>query len=390
MEEMSKYQLFYRVRNIPPSIIAEDRENHAMLRRQLAHGFSERAMRDQEPIIGSYVDLLMRRLREHCIEEDTSSAVVDEKPRTKPKALNMTSWYNWTTFDVIGDLAFGEPFGCLDGAQYHPWVAAINETIRTAAFIQAMKYVGFESVLDMIIKYAMAARKHHNEKTRQKLLRRMELDVERPDLIEGLLKKKDDWVSIAWPLLLCRGRGKITGLGCLDDKGANISAQNISIDRLQQNASTLIIAGSETTATLLSGVTYLLLSNPAALEKLTNEVRSTFKSDEEITLTSVNNLSYMLACLNEALRAYPPVPIGLPRVVPKGGAPIAGHAIPEGTVVAVWQWATYHSEKNFVEPFSYRPERFLRDGEGEGEFKDDKLDALQPFSVGPRNCIGRK
>jgi len=99
--------------------------------------------------------------------------------------------------------------------------------------------------------------------------------------------------------------------------------------RLQANASALIVAGSETTATLLCGVTYLLLTNPGALKKVTEEVRSTFTSDEEITLTSVGGLKYMLACLNEGLRSYPPVPFGLPRIVPRGGATISGMAVPE-------------------------------------------------------------
>lgn len=80
---------------------------------------------------------------------------------------------------------------------------------------------------------------------------------------------------------------------------------------------------------MLSGVTYLLLSNPEALSKVVDEVRSAFKSEEEITLTSVNCLTYMLACLNEALRSYPPVPFGMPRIVPKGGAAIVGEFIPE-------------------------------------------------------------
>ena len=71
---------------------------------------------------------------------------------------------------------------------------------------------------------------------------------------------------------------------------------------LKANASVLIIAGSETTSTLLSGITYLLLRNPEQLERLTDEVRSSFKSDDEITLLSVNKLEYMLACLNEGLR----------------------------------------------------------------------------------------
>lgn len=102
------------------------------------------------------------------------------------------------------------------------------------------------------------------------------------------------------------------------------------MDALAANASLLIVAGSETTATLLAGATYMLLRDPEAMKKLTEEVRSTFKSEEEITLSSVGNLEYMLACLNEAMRLYPPVPIGMPRVVPKGGAKVAGTFVPEG------------------------------------------------------------
>ena len=99
---------------------------------------------------------------------------------------------------------------------------------------------------------------------------------------------------------------------------------------LQANSSSVLIAGSETTATMLSGVTYMLLKNPEALKKVTDEVRTTFTSASEITLTSVNVLTYMLACLNESLRSYPPVPFGMPRQVPPGGAHILGRYIPEG------------------------------------------------------------
>ena len=156
--------------------------------------------------------------------------------------------------------------------------------------------------------------------------------------------------------------------------------------RLQMNTSILIIAGSETTATLLSGLTYLLLTNPDAMKKLAAEIRTTFESEDEITMASAANLPYMHACLNEALRRYPPGASGFPRVVPRGGANIAGTFVPEETVVAVWHYAAYHSTRNWSDPFSFTPERFLEGGKNE----EDKMESLQPFSVGPRNCIGRK
>lgn len=162
--------------------------------------------------------------------------------------------------------------------------------------------------------------------------------------------------------------------------------QGLTIEKLQANSSILIIGGSETTATLLSGVTYFLLTNPDCLRKLTEEVRSTFKAESEINFTTVSQLPYMLACLDEALRMYPPVPIGLPRVVPRGGASICGHYVPEGSIVAIWQWALYHNENFFKDPFGFHPERFL----GDPEFEGDRRDAFQPFHVGARNCLGRK
>lgn len=105
---------------------------------------------------------------------------------------------------------------------------------------------------------------------------------------------------------------------------------NLSFGELRANSGTLIIAGSETTASLLSGVTYLLGTHPEVLAKLTAEVRTSFRSESDIDLSGVSNLTYMLACLDEALRIYPPAPLALPRVVPEGGGTIAGYHVPEG------------------------------------------------------------
>lgn len=55
------------------------------------------------------------------------------------------------------------------------------------------------------------------------------------------------------------------------------------------------------------------------------------------------------------------------------------------TVVAVHQWAMYHNEDHFKDPFEYHPERWL----GDPAFANDNKEAFQPFHVGPRNCIGR-
>jgi len=71
------------------------------------------------------------------------------------------------------------------------------------------------------------------------------------------------------------------------------------------------------------------MKNPEALKKVTDEVRSAFKSEDEISFTSISELPYLIACLTEGLRIYPPVAVGLPRVVPEGGATIGDTFVPE-------------------------------------------------------------
>jgi cytochrome P450 len=94
-------------------------------------------------------------------------------------------------------------------------------------------------------------------------------------------------------------------------------------------AGLLLAAGFETTSSLVAATLYLLLRNPRVLEKVTHEVRSSFQSQEEISFSRLDNLPYMIACLTEALRWYPPVAGGMQRQVMKGGASIAGHFVAE-------------------------------------------------------------
>jgi len=56
------------------------------------------------------------------------------------------------------------------------------------------------------------------------------------------------------------------------------------------------------------------------------------------------------------------------------------------TIMSVWQWPLYHTAKWFSLPDSFIPERWL----GDEKFKNDRKDGMQPFSFGPRNCIGKK
>jgi hypothetical protein len=80
----------------------------------------------------------------------------------------------------------------------------------------------------------------------------------------------------------------------------------------------------------MSTVFYYLLKRPDVMTQLQAEVRSSFKSYNEITALSTTDLPFMMAVIREAMRIYPPLALALPRVVPQGGDTVDGHFIPTG------------------------------------------------------------
>ncbi|KAK4233267.1 Isotrichodermin C-15 hydroxylase [Achaetomium macrosporum] len=343
--------------NLPTNIVSAGTEEHARLRRALAYGFSDRAMRKQEGLIKKYVDLLMGGIGRRA---------------ARGERVDIVKWYNWTTFDIVGDLVFAESFGCLKREDGHFFVDLITGLVKQGPPQLALRYLGLASwkpvrfFIDHVVpRFAPNHLKELRLAVRFKLKQRLEVKEDRSDLFEGIMKRREEW--------------------------------NLNMPKLEANAIFLVVAGSETTASLLSGATYLLLVNPDAMEKLKHEVRSSFNSADEITLLSVSRLHYMLACLNEALRRYPPTAANIARDVHQGGAIIAGHFVPEKTTVEVQPYSMNHTSLHWHDPYAFKPERFLHklDSElGEGRMDEenavrDHLEAMQAFSVGPRNCIGR-
>ena len=103
-----------------------------------------------------------------------------------------------------------------------------------------------------------------------------------------------------------------------------------SVVQIASHASDIILAGSDTTAVTLSTIQYFLSRKPLVLKTLQAEVRSSFKDYGAINARGTSSLKYLHAVCLEALRVYPPVPLGLPRVVPKDGDTVDQHYIPPG------------------------------------------------------------
>lgn len=103
------------------------------------------------------------------------------------------------------------------------------------------------------------------------------------------------------------------------------------------NSSIIVLAGSETSATGMTATSFFLCTNPQYMAKATREIRSVFGHDSQITLETVHRIPFFNACVEEALRVYPPGPGALPRETVKGGSVIAGHWVPE----KVWSFSSF-------------------------------------------------
>ncbi|XP_014557222.1 hypothetical protein COCVIDRAFT_37352 [Bipolaris victoriae FI3] len=316
-------------------------ESHGRVRRVFTNAFSDKALKLQEPLIAHYVNKLKK--------------IIDKNVATDPEThIDLVKLYNCTTFDIMGDLTFGEPLGMLDTGKYTKWVRAVFESIKVLSLSRLVKEY---PALGLVMKALMPP------SLRGKDIEHFRHAADRVD--KRLAKGTDIGKSDIWKLVL-----------------ENQKVQ-LPLSKMHANASAFMVAGTETTATLLSGLTYLLLMHPDKMKKVVEEVRAL--PQEDLTLEVLPRLQYLSACFQEAFRCYPPVPIGLPRVVPPGGGSICGEWVPEKTSVAVSQKAAYSSPLNFKDPKDFIPERWLP---GSG-YDTDRKDVLQPFSYGPRNCIGK-
>lgn len=260
------------------------------MRKALAPGFTPRALRGQEPILHRYVNLLVERLSE----------LITENQGTRGVEIDIGPWFNFITFDIFGDLGFGESFDCLRHSRYHPWIALLFNSVKAASFVAAARfYPWVEFILMKCIPPSLRKMQQaHYQQIVDKVQRRLNYELERPDIMS--------YVAVG---------DEVDGL---------------SIDETNVTFMVLTTAGSETTATVLGGTLNYLVSHRGKLDILTQEIRSRFQRDEDITLDALRNLPYLNATINEGLRLCPPIPWVLPRQVPPSGDTVCGKWLPGG------------------------------------------------------------
>ncbi|GKT63323.1 cytochrome P450 monooxygenase [Colletotrichum tofieldiae] len=296
-----------------------------------------------------------------CQQIDQFISILEEKT-AQNESVDVSSWYTYLAFDIMGDVCFAEPFGCLGQASATEWSTSVINVFVAATWTQGIRRLSgtgtwLESLMTRFLVPARAAewRRVHLSNSREKTVRRLaDPDRNHPDFMYHILNSE--------------------------------SKKLLSETEIVLNMALFISAGTDTTATALTGWTYFVCTHPEVYQRLIGEVRETLTSREDIRWDNVRHLRYLEATIYEALRLFPPSPASQQRIVPAGGATIDGYYVPAGMTVATPPWVATHSSRNFVDPNDFRPQRWM--GE-EDKFSGDKLNASLPFGTGPRVCIGK-
>lgn len=261
----------------------------------------------------------------------------------------------------MGDLCFAEPFGCLDQASATEWSTSVINVFIAATWTQSIRRLsGVGTWLEYLLTKLLIPAKAAD-------WRRIHLDNSREKTIRRLANRDRDHADFMYHILNSQSKNSLSQMEII------------------LNMALFISAGTDTTATALTGWTYYVCTHPDVYSRLIGEIRGALVGEDDIKWKKVKELQYLNATISEALRLFPPSAASQQRIVPPGGATIDGYYVPAGKTVAVSPWASTHSRLNFHEPDMFRPERWL----GDERYSNDNLNASLPFGTGPRVCIGR-
>lgn len=268
-----------------PAISVVHDEDAVSIRRSINAGFSPKVLSANESLWQARLAHLMSRLA----EESADGTSVD-----------MRNWFTFSMFDIVSEFVFGENLGCVEKGQFHEWAQLVLDYFFVATLLhQCHKFWPLNRVLALLIPPSLKGKQdRHNEAALQRIRRRIRTDTGRQDFMFHFLRQA--------------------------------VKERLSPRDIEAQATVIVLAGSETTASALTGAIYYTIQNKDVYRKLCDEIRGSFATEVEMTIQNIlTRLPYLDLVLKETLRIHPPTANGFSRkVVNKDGHMISGRWIP--------------------------------------------------------------
>ncbi|KAL5527795.1 hypothetical protein ACEPAG_6596 [Sanghuangporus baumii] len=348
------------------SLIAiRDMQEHSRRRKAWNRAFSTSSLKGYEPI-------LVRRALQLA---DMLEKRAGTKGGPQKDAMNLVEWMRYFTFDFMGDMAFGGGFETMrDGTENVGIWHALEGGVKGLAMMQHLPWLlellymipGTTKNVDLL-----------RDQSRTAVKRRKQEGSLSKDLFHHLID--EDGVEREPPT----------------------DAEIISDGVLA------IVAGSDTTATVISGLFYHLLQHPEDYMRLQEEVDQTFPpgGGDAIDASKLSEMVFLNAVINEALRISPPANVLQRGTTAETGAKQLGkYYIPEGTAIDVPIYTLFRDPRYFSPaPEEFWPDRWLSPSMQKrvpSSYQSSatslangdvtmNASAFIPFSFGPVNCAGR-
>ncbi|KAF2741963.1 cytochrome P450 monooxygenase-like protein [Sporormia fimetaria CBS 119925] len=356
-------------------LMTSSKEIHARKRRLMNSAFSEKSVTASGAFIAKHVD----RWNELLLHEGATK----ESGQWSP-ARDIATWANHLVFDILGDLCFGADFRTKEPGpnklkkipDAFDIFVTFTYPITKTPMLEWLVWLKPRGLSKLIETFAPQEIKDHYAFIEDMVTERLKAEKQRE--AEGRAPEREDMLHF-----LIAAKDPETGKTAFGFK------------ELVAEANLLVLAGSDTTATTLSGIFFYLVHEERVYKKLLSEIRETFSSPDEIMHGSkLSSCTYLRACIYETLRLAPAAPCEMPREVLEGGMKIEGEFYAPGVEVGTPHWSLGRNELQYGDATTFRPERWIPSEEIETLNPKEEVSrikrGLHTFSNGPGDCIGQK
>ncbi|PLB47364.1 putative cytochrome P450 monooxygenase [Aspergillus steynii IBT 23096] len=333
-------------------------KTHAAFRKHIAGPYSFSNVKKMEPLVDMRIRDWLQKMNENFVKTGNS--------------FDFSWWAVYFAYDVISEMGFGAPFGFIEkGEDVGGLIQGFHDGLPAFGFLARLHPFTTWIKTTFLKKYIVATPQDDSGigvlmRFRDKLISQRLQDIEqgkdigRVDLLQTFVEARTE------------------------------DGQPLDLEYLKAEVLLVLLAGADTTGTVIQALVQYLLANPGIYDRMMAEIdevaRKGLLSDPVPQYDEVlEHLPYYVACVRETLRLNPPAPNIFPRFVTEPGMDLFGRFAPAGTEISGNPWIIQRDQAVFGEDADeFRPERWL-DAERTKLFNKYIL----TFGYGTRVCLGR-